>query len=142
MGVEMVGFRHFLFLQHCFSFPSPPYFGISIQHLHSPHSSATHPEQQPHLFLFLPACMKSSQECVGYSLEKPLPFVFFPFSCADCFLESATLPADWPPLTRWLRLFSLTCNFRILCNVCSTCNFWCISITCIIIVYVCSITKC
>ena len=41
-------------MQHCFSFPGPPYFGLSAQNLHSLQSSDLQPEHCPHLLRFFP----------------------------------------------------------------------------------------
>ena len=45
---------HFLFTQHCFFFPGPPYLGLSRHILHTLHSSAVQPVQIPHRPLFFP----------------------------------------------------------------------------------------
>ena len=51
---------HFLFSQHCFSLPGPPYFGLSRQYLQIPQSEAVQPEQVPQCFLFFDTIVKLS----------------------------------------------------------------------------------
>ena len=56
-------FVHFLATQHCFFLSGPPKRGLSMQYLHVPQSSARHPLQWPHRFLFLPV-MKTKHRTI------------------------------------------------------------------------------